>query len=84
MVSCVVLLSSSQTPGLIIGASIQQLTGRGGAGNFRSPSREPAKNGPEDYSDTRGRDPISSRDPAVVCDLLLLVSDTNSRSLKRS
>ncbi|KAF8461566.1 hypothetical protein DFH94DRAFT_671918 [Russula ochroleuca] len=43
-----------------------QLTGRGGAGNFRSPSREPATNGPEDYSDTRGRDPIPSRDPDVI------------------
>ncbi|KAF8477697.1 hypothetical protein DFH94DRAFT_755045 [Russula ochroleuca] len=47
-------------------ASGFQLTGRGGAGNFRSPSREPATNGPEDYSDTRGRDPISAHDPYVV------------------
>jgi len=43
-----------------------QLTGRGGAGNYRSPSRERATGGPEDYSDTRGRDPIPSGDPAVV------------------
>lgn len=43
------------------------LSGRGGAGNYRSPSREPARGpGPEDYSDTRGRDPIPSRDPNVV------------------
>jgi hypothetical protein len=51
---------------------MQHLSGRGGAGNYRSPSREPAVGGPEDYSDTRGRDPIPSRDPDVVCDLLLL------------
>lgn len=43
-----------------------QLTGRGGAGNFRSPSREPVVGGPEDYSDTRGRDPIPSRDPDEI------------------
>jgi len=43
------------------------LTGRGGAGNYRSPSREPARGpGPEDYSDTRGRDPIPSRDPHEI------------------
>ena len=53
-----------------------QSTGRGGAGNYRSPSREhaPGGTGPEDYSDTRGRDPIPSRDPDVVCDLLLLLA----------
>lgn len=62
-------------------ASIQKLTGRGGAGNYRSPSRgHPREPGPEDFSDTRGRDPISSRDPEEVCDLVLvflvpLVSD---------
>jgi len=66
-----------------LAASIQHLTGRGGAGNFRSPSRERGSGepGPEDFSDTRGRDPIPSGDPSVVCDLLLLllplVSDTN-------
>jgi len=45
-----------------------QLTGRGGAGNYRSPSREPATGGrgPEDYSDTRGRDPIPSGDPHAI------------------
>ncbi|KAN0114287.1 hypothetical protein V8E52_006783 [Russula decolorans] len=49
-------------------ASGFQLTGRGGAGNFRSPSREPVpgERGPDDYSDTRGRDPIPSGDPNVV------------------
>jgi hypothetical protein len=72
VVSCVVLSFSNPTS-LLIGASIQHLTGRGGAGNFRSPSREPAVGGPEDYSDTRGRDPIPSRDPNEVCDLLLLL-----------
>jgi len=42
-------------------------TGRGGAGNLRSPSREPIRGpGPEDYSDTRGRDPIPSTDPYVI------------------
>jgi len=43
-------------------------TGRGGAGNIRSPSREPIPphTGPEDFSDTRGRDPIPSRDPNEV------------------
>ena len=51
---------------------IQQLTGRGGAGNYRSPSRERVTGGPEDYSDPRGRDPIPSRDPNEVCDLLVL------------
>ena len=35
-------------------------------GNFRSPSREPAVNGPEDYSDTRGREPVAAGDPDVV------------------
>lgn len=45
-----------------------QSTGRGGAGNFRSPSRERGAGGrgPEDYSDTRGRDPIPSGDPNVI------------------
>jgi len=43
-----------------------QLTGRGGAGNYRSLSRERAAGGPEDYSDTRGRDPIPSGDPDVI------------------
>jgi hypothetical protein len=69
----------------MFGASIQQLTGRGGAGNYRSPSRERATGGPEDYSDTRGRDPIPSGDPAVVCELLLLlllVSTQNSPDLE--
>ena len=58
----------------IIGASMQQSSGRGGAGNIRSPSREPIAPGPgpEDYSDPRGRDPIPSRDPYVVCYLLQL------------
>jgi hypothetical protein len=44
------------------------LTGRGGAGNYRSPSRGHVvgERGPEDYSDTRGRDPIPSRDPNEV------------------
>jgi hypothetical protein len=76
-----VVLSFSLTPGLfsydrIIGAPIiQQSTGRGGAGNIRSPSREPLTGrGPEDHSDTRGRDPIPSTDPYLVCDLLLLFS----------
>jgi hypothetical protein len=43
-------------------------TGRGGAGNYRSPSRERGTNGdgPEDFSDTRGRDPIPSRDPNQI------------------
>jgi hypothetical protein len=87
VVSCVVLSFSNPNRArlltiLCFGASIQQLTGRGGAGNFRSPSREPVpgERGPDDYSDTRGRDPIPSGDPNVVCDLLLLllplVSDT--------
>jgi hypothetical protein len=45
-----------------------QSTGRGGAGNIRSPSRDPIEPtpGPEDYSDPRGRDPIPSRDPGLV------------------
>lgn len=42
------------------------LTGRGGAGNYRSPSRERATGGPDDYSNTRGRDPIPSSDPYLV------------------
>ncbi|KAH9956351.1 hypothetical protein BC827DRAFT_1139683, partial [Russula dissimulans] len=42
-------------------------TGRGGAGNIRPPSRDPVSTaGPEDYSDTRGREPIPSGDPTVV------------------
>jgi len=45
-----------------------QSTGRGGVGNFRSPSRERGAGGrgPEDFSDTRGRDPIPSGDPNVI------------------
>jgi len=45
-----------------------QSTGLGGAGNIRSPSRDPIEPtpGPEDYSDPRGRDPIPSRDPGLV------------------
>jgi len=47
--------------------SDSHLTGRGGVGNYRSPSRgHELERGPEDYSDTRGRDPIPSRDPDVV------------------
>lgn len=45
------------------------LSGRGGAGNYRSPSREHEASsgpGPEDFSDTRGRDPIPSSDPNLV------------------
>ena len=57
---------------MIVCFHMQQSTGRGGSGNIRSPSREPVRGpGPEDYSDTRGRDPIPSRDPNEVCDLLL-------------
>ncbi|KAF8477696.1 hypothetical protein DFH94DRAFT_755029 [Russula ochroleuca] len=43
-------------------------TGRGGAGNVRYPprKREATGPGPEDYSDTRGRDPIPANDPHVV------------------
>jgi len=41
-------------------------TGRGGAGNFRSPSCDRAVDGPEDYSDTRGRDPVPAGDPDVL------------------
>jgi len=45
-----------------------QSTGRGGSGNIRSPSREPIAphTGPEDFSDTRGREPIPSLDPNQV------------------
>jgi hypothetical protein len=67
----------------LIGAFIiQQSTGRGGAGNFRSPSKEPQLGlGPDDYSDTRGRDPIPATDPYVVCDLLLLSSLTYTHAI---
>jgi hypothetical protein len=45
----------------------QESTGRGGAGNIRLPSNERVEGrGPEDYSDTRGRDPIPARDPDEV------------------
>ena len=44
----------------------QQSTGRGGAGNFRSPSCDRAVSGPDDYSDTRGREPIPTIDPDMV------------------
>ncbi|KAH9995894.1 hypothetical protein BJV74DRAFT_828860 [Russula compacta] len=43
-----------------------QSTGRGGAGNFRSPSRGREGTGPEDYSDTRGREPIPAGDPNAI------------------
>jgi len=39
-----------------------QSSGRGGTGNIRSPSRDPVDpTGPEDYSDTRGRDLLPVR-----------------------
>ncbi|KAI0055366.1 hypothetical protein BV25DRAFT_1833215 [Artomyces pyxidatus] len=41
-------------------------TGRGGAGNIRSASRDPVGPGPEDVSDTRGREPVSARDPTLL------------------
>jgi len=41
-------------------------TGRGGVGNFRSPSSDRAVDGPEDYSNTRGREPVPAGDPNVV------------------
>jgi hypothetical protein len=44
-------------------------TGRGGVGNWRSPSsdnRVAPSPGPDDYSDTRGRDLKPSRDPEMV------------------
>jgi len=44
----------------------QVMTGRGGAGNFRSPSCDRVSDGPEDYSDTRGRDPVPAGDPNAV------------------
>ncbi|KAI0298403.1 hypothetical protein B0F90DRAFT_717163 [Multifurca ochricompacta] len=44
------------------GRGLQQSTGRGGVGNIRSPSIDRSSTGPDDYSDTRGRDPIPSRD----------------------
>jgi len=47
-----------------------QSTGRGGAGNLREPSVDlPRVAGPEDYSDTRGRDPVRYRDEDVVISL---------------
>ena len=55
---------------LAILALNQQSTGRGGAGNIRLPSSERVEGrGPEDYSDTRGRDPIPVRDldEVIVC-----------------
>lgn len=45
---------------------VLQMTGRGGAGNYRSPSCDRATNGPEDYSDTRGREPVPSGDPDAI------------------
>jgi hypothetical protein len=45
----------------------QVSVGRGGTGNMLEPSNEFVKGpGPEDYSDTRGRDPFPSRDPDIV------------------
>lgn len=69
--SCVVVLpcpwdSSSHDRIILIGPPKQQMTGRGGAGNYRSPSCDRAANGPEDYSDTRGREPVPSGDPDAV------------------
>jgi len=48
---------------------IQLSTGRGGSGNIRSPSKDPVviTAGPEDYSNTCGREPIPAGDPSVVC-----------------
>jgi len=38
-----------------------QSSGRGGAGNIRSPSGDRVAAAPDDFSDTRGRDPINVR-----------------------
>ncbi|KAI0259985.1 hypothetical protein BC834DRAFT_902893 [Gloeopeniophorella convolvens] len=45
-----------------------QSSGRGGAGNIRSASasRDRTAAGPDDFSDTRGRDPVPGRDPGEV------------------
>ncbi|KAI0249289.1 hypothetical protein BJV78DRAFT_706594 [Lactifluus subvellereus] len=41
-----------------------QSSGRGGTGNIRSPSQDPVVGpGPEDHSDTRGREPFPVRHP---------------------
>ncbi|KAI0039984.1 hypothetical protein FA95DRAFT_1503503 [Auriscalpium vulgare] len=51
------------------GRDLQQSTGRGGAGNIvhdLSNSRERARDGPDDFSPTRGREPISFRDPTEI------------------
>ncbi len=65
------------TTGIYFGTLIQPSNGRGGLGNYRSSSREyrASHDGPEDFSDTRGRDksPIHSCDPDVVCNLLPLL-----------
>ena len=58
--------SSSHDRIIVIGPPKQQMTGRGGAGNYRSPSCDRATDGPEDYSDTRGREPVPSGDPDAV------------------
>jgi hypothetical protein len=77
---CVILLacawhSSSHGPITIIvvavistttGAPKQQSTGSVGVSNMRPPSFDRAVSGPDDYSDTRGRDPIPPGDPYVV------------------
>ena len=59
----------------VVDDSTQQSTDRGGAGTFHTSlrGREDTEPGPEDYSDTRGRDLIPARDPDVVCHLLLLL-----------
>ncbi|KAI0251121.1 hypothetical protein BJV78DRAFT_1282647 [Lactifluus subvellereus] len=43
-----------------------QYSGRGGTGNIRSPSQDPVVGGPDDYSDTRGREPIPTRYPDEI------------------
>jgi len=50
----------------IIGVTKQQSTGRGGFGNIRPLSCSRAVSGPDDYSDTRGRDLIPAGDPYTV------------------
>jgi hypothetical protein len=50
----------------IIDGTKQQSTGRGGMGNIRALFCSRAVSGPDDYSDTRGRDLIPAGDPYRV------------------
>lgn len=56
-----VLLITPNLSSYHLNGAPQQSSGRGGAGNIRSPSGDRVTSGPDDFSNTRGRDPVNVR-----------------------